>query len=73
MLATKLIGKIPDPCNAKKTLSINYKEKTSVKQSETRCQRKTFENLNIFDIKSVITTHPKTLHKLSKTIKEAKK
>ena len=56
MLATKLIGKIPDPCNAKKTLSINYKEKTSVKQSETRYQPKTFENLNIFDINQLLQT-----------------
>ena len=56
LLATKLIGKIPDPCNTKKTLSINYKEKTSVKQSETRYQPKTFENLNIFDINQLLQT-----------------
>ena len=34
---------------------------------------KTFENPNIVDIKSVITKHQKTSHKLSKTIRQAKK
>ena len=36
-------------------------------------QPKTLENPNIVDIKSVIIAHPKTLHKLSKTIKQAEK
>ena len=34
-------------------------------------QPKAFENPNIVDIKSVITEHPKTSHKLSKTMKQA--
>ena len=36
-------------------------------------QPKTFENSNIIDIRSVITEHPKTSHKLSKTIRQAEK
>ena len=36
-------------------------------------QPKTFENPNIFDIKSIITEHSKTSHKLSKTIRQTKK
>ena len=31
------------------------------------------KNTNIVDIKSVIIEHPKTSHKLSKTIKQAEK
>ena len=34
---------------------------------------KTFENPKVVDIKSVITEYPKTLHKLSKTIRQAEK
>ena len=36
-------------------------------------QSKQFENWNIIDIKSVIIEHPKTSHKLSKTIRQAEK
>ena len=36
-------------------------------------QPKNFENPNIVDIKSVITESLKTLHKLSKTIRQAEK
>ena len=36
-------------------------------------QPKIFENPNIVDIKSIITEHPKISHKLSKTIRQAKK
>ena len=36
-------------------------------------QPKIFENPNIVDIKSIITEHPKISHKLSKTIRLAKK
>ena len=36
-------------------------------------QPKTVENPNIVDIKSIITEHPKTSHKSSKTIRQAKK
>ena len=39
--------------SAKKTEIITY-------------QPKAFENPNIFDVKSVITEHPKTSHKFSK-------
>ena len=45
-----------------------------VKQSEIiTYQSKTFENPNIIDIKSIIREHPKTSHKLFKTIKQAEK
>ena len=75
-LANKLIDKIPDPCNAKvHSQSIIRKKSTkSVKKSQIiTYQPKTFENPNIFDIKSIITEHAKTSPKLSKTIKQAEK
>ena len=76
MLANKLIEKISDPRNAKEHyLSfIRKKYGKSVKQSEViTYQPKIFENPNIFDIKSIIAEHPKTSHKLSKTIRQAEK
>ena len=66
--------KITDPRNTKEHYRsfIWKKNWKSVKQSEiTTYQPKTFENPNIVDIKSVITEHPKTSHKLSKTIRQA--
>ena len=36
-------------------------------------QRKTFENPNTVDTKSIIIEHPKTFHKLSKTIRQVEK
>ena len=36
-------------------------------------QPKPIQNLNVTDIKSITTEHPKTSRKLSKTIKQAKK
>ena len=70
LLVNKLMGKIPNPCNAKEhNLSFIIKKNTkSVKQSKViTYQPKTFEDASIVDIKSVITEHPKTLRKLSKT------
>ena len=70
LLANKLIEKIPDPCSAKEHYQsfISKKNANSVKQSEIiTYQPKTLENPNIVDVKSVITEHPKTSHKLSKT------
>ena len=62
----KLIEKLPDPCNSKEHyLSIGYNKenKKSVKQLKIiTYQPKTFENLNTFYIKSVITEHPKSSH-----------
>ena len=50
------------------------KNRKSLKQSEIiSYQPKTFENPNITDIKSVITEHRNTSHKLSKTIRQAEK
>ena len=76
LFATKLIEKIPDPCNAKEHYQsfISNKNTKLVKQSKIiTYQRKTFENSNIVDIKLIITEHPKTSHKLSKTIRRAEK
>ena len=55
LLGNKLIGKIPDPCNAKESQSfLREKNRKSVKQSKMIVyQPKAFENSNI-DIKSVI-------------------
>ena len=60
---------IPDPLNAKEHYQslIRKKNTKSVEITET------FENPNIVDIKSVITEHPETSHKLSKTIRQAEK
>ena len=77
MLTSKLIQKLPDTCNAKEEhyqSFIRKENRKSVKQSEiVTHQPETFENPSIGDIKSVITEHPKKLHKLSKTIKKAEK
>ena len=76
MFATKLTDKIPDPHNAKEHYQsfIRKKNTKSVKQSKMITQEpKTFENSNIVDIKSVIIEHPKTSHKLSKTVRHAEK
>ena len=46
----------------------------SVKMSKIiTYQPKPFENRNFVDIKSVITDHPETLPKLSKTVRQAMK
>ena len=76
LLANKLVEKIPDPGNAKEHYQsfIRKKNRKSVKQSEIiTYQSKTFESTNIVDIKSVITEHSKTAHKVSKTIRQAEK
>ena len=76
LLANKLIEKIPDPRNSKERYQslIRQKNTKSVKQSEIiTYQPKTFENPNIADIKSIITEHSKTSHKLSNTIRQAEK
>ena len=76
LLATKLTDKKPDPRNAKEYYQsfIRTKNTKSVKQSKIIIQQpKTFENPNIADIKLVIIEHPKTSHKLSKTMRQAEK
>ena len=73
MLANKLTEKAPDPSNTKKHYEsfLRKKNRKRVKQSEiSTYQLKTFDTVNI---KSVIREYPKTLHKLSKTIKEGEK
>ena len=72
LLANKLTEKIPNLQHYESFL--RKKNRKSIKQLEAiTYQPKTFENPNITDIKSVITEHPKTSHKLSKTIKKGKK
>ena len=76
LLANKLLEKIPDPQNVKEHYQsfIRKKNTKPVKQSEIiMYQPKTFRKSNIVDIKSVITEHPKTSHKLSKTIGKGEK
>ena len=53
---------------------VKKKDTKSVKESKimTR-QPKALENSNIFYIWSVFIEHPKTSHKLSKTIRQAEK
>ena len=66
LLANKLLKNIPDPRNPEE----HYQSKL-VKQLEIiTCQTKIFD---IVDIKSYITEHPKTSHKLSKTIRKGEK
>ena len=75
-LPNKLIEKISGPRNAKKHYQSFTKKKStkSVKRSEIITYKpKAFENPNIVDIKSIITEHPKTSHKLSKRIRRAEK
>ena len=66
LLANKLTEKLPDLRNAKEHYRsfIRKKNIKSVKQSEIiTYQPKACEKLNIVDMKSVITEHPKTSHK----------
>ena len=76
LLASKLIGKIPDARNAKEDNQsfTGNKNKNSVKQSEIiTYQPKAFENLNIVGVRPVITEHPNPSHKLCKTVRQAEK
>ena len=76
LFGNKLIEKIPDPRDAKEHYQSFIREKNtkSIKQSKIiTYQPKTFENPNIVERKSIITEHPKTSHKLSKTIRQAEK
>ena len=76
LFVTKLKEKITDPHNAKEYYqsSAGNKNTESIKQSKINTkQPKSFENLQIVDINSVTTEHPKNSHKLKKTIRQAKK
>ena len=63
---------MPDPSNAKEYYNSYLKRKNTklvVKRPKIITQQlKSIENPGIVDIKSVIIEHPKTSHKLSKTI-----
>ena len=67
-LGKKLIKNVPDPRNAKEHYQsfIIKKNRKSVKKI-----RKNYLSLTLLVKKSVITEHPKTSHKLSKTIRQA--
>ena len=76
LLVNKLIENIPHNRNDKKHYQsfIKNKNPKSVKKSEIiTYQPKTFDNSDIVYIKSVITEHLKTSHKLSETISHAEK
>ena len=76
LLANKFTENISDPRNAKEHYQsfITKKIIKSVKQLEIiTYQPKTFENLNIIDIESIIAEHSKTSLKLSKSIRQAEK
>ena len=67
--ANKLIEKIPDSCYAKEHYQSFLRKKStkSVKHREIiTYQARSFENPNIVYIKSFITEHPTTSHKLSR-------
>ena len=73
LLANTLIEEVPDQCNAKEHYEsfLRKKNRKSVKQSQIITYKpKTFDAVNI---KSDITKHPKTSHKLSKTIRKGEK
>ena len=63
------------PTDTKESISIEEKktQKWYKKSKIIAQQAKTIENPNIVDIRSAIIKHPKTSHKLSKSIKQAKK
>ena len=66
MLASKFTQQIPDTAE-KHYQSLKIKKTTqSVKQSKVINHRKSFENTNIVDIKSIITEHQKTIRKSEK-------
>ena len=72
--ATKLTKKMSDLSNGKEYYNFHLKRKKKAKSVKLwnviAYQLKAIENLNIVDI---IIKHPKTLHKLSKTIRQAEK
>ena len=71
LLANKLIVKVTDPRNGKEHYEscLIKKNIKSVKHSQIiTCQPKTFDTV---DKKSVITEHPKTSPKLSRTIRQS--
>ena len=76
LLANKSIEKVPNHCNAKEHYEsfLRKKNKKSVTQSEiTTYEMKIFEKPSTVDIRSDITEHPKTSHKLYKTIRKGEK
>ena len=76
LLEKKLKEKIPNLRHAKEHYESFMRRKTKklVKQSKIiTYQPKSFKSPNIVDIKSFISEHPKTSHKLSKTIRQAEK
>ena len=65
----KLIEKIPYPCNAKEHYQSFIRKKNTKSETSTSIP-KTFDTV---DIKSIITEHLKTSHKLSKIIRQVEK
>ena len=76
LLANKLIEEKTWSLQCEGTLSLVYKKKktNSVRQSKTiTYQPRTFQNLNIADVKLINTERPQTSYKLSKSIRQIKK
>ena len=76
LIKRQFIKNIPNPRNAKEQYQsfIIKKNRKSVKQSKIiTYQPKIFQNPSTVYIKSVITEHPQTSHKLSKTIRKGEK
>ena len=69
LFAKKLIEKIPYPCNAKEHYQSFIRKKNTKSETCTSIP-KTFDTV---DIKSIITEHLKTSHKLSKIIRQVEK
>ena len=67
MFATKLTRKTVDPSNAKEYYN------SYLNMLRNIITLIWIENPNIFDIKSVTIEHPKTLHELFETIRQAEK
>ena len=76
IICNQINNKSIHPDNAKEHYQsyLNKKNKKLVKRSKIITQQpKLIENSNIIDLKSVTIEHPKTSHKLSKTVSQDKK
>ena len=71
LLANKLLEKLCGPCNPKEHCQSFRRKKNTKSLTQSKIityQPKTFENPNTVYIKSIITEHPKTSLKLSKSV-----
>ena len=73
MFATKLTEKISDPRNGKEHYQSLLRKKNTKSVKQSKVINYFFENPNISDMKLFFTEHPRTLNKLSNTLRQAKK